>query len=293
MFNEACAARLAQQRNSYRIRSRRELDFLCKKTKFTRHEIKLLYLGWKDICVNGYLNESTCKEIYAQFFPQASDSSLYARHVYRALFSRNNILTNLNNNNILVTNSNLNDQLNEREIDLRTPSPIPNSKQFKQASRKLLNQDCVEQSTTENYQNKSRLRSQSTTGFKSTISTNLQTSSAASNTLGLLSKRRAQSLAKQTLDSSPNYLDRSSNSNLSAIQDEVYFDYPLRRSSRNASSANLSYRDTVPDKISFVEYAISLSALLKGSLEEKLSWTFQLYDVSGDGKSLNLFIYFL
>jgi len=292
LFNEACAARLASQRNSYRIRSRRELDFLCKKTKFTRHEIKLLYLGWKDVCVNGYLNENTCKEIYAGFFPQASDSSLYAKHVYRALFSRNNILTNLNNNNIL--NSNLNDQSNEREFDLRTPSPVP-GKQFKQQTKKFANQD----STTE--QCRSRLRSQSTTGFKSS-SSNVQSSSSTSstttsgaglcNTAGLLSKRRALSLAKQTLDSSSNYpnayldnyLGRSSNSNLSAIQDEVYFDYPLRRSSRNASSANLSYRDTIPEKISFVEYAISLSALLKGSVEEKLAWTFQLYDTNNDGR---------
>lgn len=46
---------------------------------------------------------------------------------------------------------------------------------------------------------------------------------------------------------------------------------------------NLSNRDNIPDKISFVEYAISLSALLKGSLEDKLAWTFQLYDVAGDG----------
>lgn len=260
--------------------------------------------------MNGYLNETTCKEIYAQFFPQASDSSLYARHVYRALFSRNNILTNLNNNNnILVTNANDQMLMTEEDeeddsliptrlidnIGQRTPSPQPGSRQFlrQQANKKVpINQ---ESSGEELHQNKSRLRSQSTTGFKSFVSPSvqlpnvqLQQQTVASNTPGLLSKRRAHSLAKQTLESSSpsNYLDNYSSSRNSNTKDEVYFDYPLKRSSRNASSANLSYccRETIPEKISFVEYAISLSALLKGSLEEKLAWTFQLYDISGDGK---------
>lgn len=223
---------------------------------------------------------------HLQFFPQASDSSLYARHVYRALFSRNNILTGLNNNNPLLTNANNqpgeSDRIGDEErsrLD-RTPSPVP-GKQFRQA-KKLFSQD----SDASSAESRSRLRSQSTAGFKAA---NLAASTASSNsTPGLLSKRRAQSLAKQTLD--VNYLDaKSSNGNLSAIPDEAeyYFDYPLRRSSRNASlhSLNLSCRDSVPEKISFVEYAISLSALLKGSVEEKLAWTFQLYDTTGDGMS--------
>lgn len=176
----------------------------------------------------------------------------------------------------------------------RTPSPVA-GKQFKQA-KKLFSQDSSDTSATA--ENRSRLRSQSTAGFKAAVVNPAAASTASSNsTPGLLSKRRAQSLAKQTLDASANYLDaagRSSNSNLTAIPDEAeyYFDYPFRRSSRNASlhSLNPSYRDSVPDKISFVEYAISLSALLKGSVEEKLAWTFQLYDTAGDG--MNFFKFF-
>lgn len=136
----------------------------------------------------------------------------------------------------MLSNAN-NDQLNERLLEEerskydRTPSPIP-GKQFRQANKKFTNQDSIDLD-----QNKSaRLRSQSTAGFKASSAS---ISTPSNSTPGLLSKRRAQSLAKQTLDSSSNYLDnigRSSNSNLSAIQDEFYFDYPLRRTSRNASS---------------------------------------------------------
>lgn len=234
-----------------------------------------------------------------QFFPQASDSSLYARHVYRALFSRNNILTNLNNNNILLTNANSQQPadperplLDEERLDRTSPPPPPPGKPFKQ-SKKLFAQDSSADASAEH---RSRLRSQSTAGFRAASPAASPAASASSNsTPGLLSKRRAQSLAKQSLDSSANHLDipldttavKSLYANLSAIPDEAeyYFDYPLRRSSRNASlhSLNLSYRDGLPEKISFVEYAISLSALLKGSVEEKLAWTFQLYDVAGDG----------
>lgn len=87
LFNEACAARLAAHFEANKCRRRRELEILCKKTKFTRNELKLLYWGWKCACPNGVLNESTFKEIYAQFFPQAGDSSLYAHYVYQAMFA--------------------------------------------------------------------------------------------------------------------------------------------------------------------------------------------------------------
>ncbi|XP_053212272.1 Kv channel-interacting protein 4-like [Panonychus citri] len=87
LFNEACAARLAANYSANKSRRRRELEILCKKTKFTRNELKLLYWGWKCACPNGILTESTFKEIYAQFFPQAGDSSLYAHYVYSAMFN--------------------------------------------------------------------------------------------------------------------------------------------------------------------------------------------------------------
>ncbi|XP_074594827.1 A-type potassium channel modulatory protein KCNIP1-like [Brevipalpus obovatus] len=86
LFNEACAARLQAHYGATKYRRRRELEILCRRTKFTRNELKLLYWGWKCACPNGTLTESTFKEIYAQFFPQAGDSSLYAHYVYRAMF---------------------------------------------------------------------------------------------------------------------------------------------------------------------------------------------------------------
>ncbi|RWS28533.1 Ca2+ sensor Calsenilin-like protein, partial [Leptotrombidium deliense] len=87
LFNEACAMRLAAHYGAIKGRGKRELESLCRKTKFSRNELKLLYWGWKCACPNGVLTESTFKEIYAQFFPQAGDSSLYAHYVYKAIFA--------------------------------------------------------------------------------------------------------------------------------------------------------------------------------------------------------------
>ncbi|KAI1303623.1 Kv channel-interacting protein 1 [Halotydeus destructor] len=105
LFNEACAVRLAAHYGASKLRGRRELDLLLKRTEFSRNELKLLYWGWKCACPSGILTEATFKDIYAQFFPQAGrrnqpyysailkvvsvfsgDSSLYAHYVYRAMF---------------------------------------------------------------------------------------------------------------------------------------------------------------------------------------------------------------
>lgn len=101
LFNEACAARLQAHYGATKYRRRRELEILCRRTKFTRNELKLLYWGWKCACPTGILTESTFKEIYAQFFPQAGDSSLYAHYVYRAMFGdKGQMRDESGNNNI-------------------------------------------------------------------------------------------------------------------------------------------------------------------------------------------------
>eukprot|EP00105_Crassostrea_gigas_P033368 XP_011456728.1 PREDICTED: Kv channel-interacting protein 4 isoform X2 [Crassostrea gigas] len=57
------------------------LDVLCRKSKFTRKELQIMYRGFKQECPTGIVNEETFKEIYAQFFPQG-DSSAYAHYVF-------------------------------------------------------------------------------------------------------------------------------------------------------------------------------------------------------------------
>lgn len=101
MLNELCGYQPAGQ---HLYRKQQELDVLCKKTSFSRQEIKLLYWGWKVACPEGILDERTFKDIYAQFFPQAGrcqlsrkrkkynplptgDASLYAHFVFNAMFS--------------------------------------------------------------------------------------------------------------------------------------------------------------------------------------------------------------
>ncbi|XP_067138687.1 A-type potassium channel modulatory protein KCNIP1-like isoform X1 [Centruroides vittatus] len=59
------------------------IDALCKTTKFNRKELKFMYQGFKQACPTGIVNESTLKDIYAQFFPQG-DASQYAHYVFKA-----------------------------------------------------------------------------------------------------------------------------------------------------------------------------------------------------------------
>ena len=35
---------------------------------------------------------------------------------------------------------------------------------------------------------------------------------------------------------------------------------------------------------------VSLSTLLHGTLQEKLAWTFRVYDLNGDGETLSLYL---
>ncbi|XP_071040749.1 Kv channel-interacting protein 4-like [Parasteatoda tepidariorum] len=60
------------------------LDALCKTTKFTRKEIRLIYQGFKQECPSGVVTEETFKDIFGQFFPQG-DSNQYAHYVFKSL----------------------------------------------------------------------------------------------------------------------------------------------------------------------------------------------------------------
>lgn len=58
------------------------LDALCRTTKFSRKELKIMYRGFKQECPSGVVKEDTFKDIYAQFFPQC-DSTTYAHYVFK------------------------------------------------------------------------------------------------------------------------------------------------------------------------------------------------------------------
>ncbi|KXJ74741.1 hypothetical protein RP20_CCG013048 [Aedes albopictus] len=59
------------------------LEDLCRLTKFTRQEIRVMYRGFKTECPDGVVNEDSFKDIYAKFFPHGN-SSLYAHYVFKA-----------------------------------------------------------------------------------------------------------------------------------------------------------------------------------------------------------------
>lgn len=59
------------------------LEDLCRQTKFTRQEIRVMYRGFKQECPDGVVQEDAFKDIYAKFFPHGN-SSLYAHYVFKA-----------------------------------------------------------------------------------------------------------------------------------------------------------------------------------------------------------------
>ncbi|KAH8399209.1 hypothetical protein KR215_004857 [Drosophila sulfurigaster] len=59
------------------------LEDLCRQTKFTKQEIRVMYRGFKTECPEGVVHEDCFKDIYAKFFPHGN-SSLYAHYVFKA-----------------------------------------------------------------------------------------------------------------------------------------------------------------------------------------------------------------
>jgi Ca2+-binding EF-hand superfamily protein len=63
----------------YRPESLRKL---CEETKFNKHELQLMYRGFKQGCPNGIVTLQQFKDIYAQFFPAGGASGRYAQFVF-------------------------------------------------------------------------------------------------------------------------------------------------------------------------------------------------------------------
>ncbi|XP_050543944.1 Kv channel-interacting protein 4 [Daktulosphaira vitifoliae] len=59
------------------------LEDLCRQTKFTRQEIRIMYRGFKQKCPEGVVHEDLFKDIYSKFFPHGN-SNLYAHFVFKA-----------------------------------------------------------------------------------------------------------------------------------------------------------------------------------------------------------------
>ncbi|XP_045506068.1 Kv channel-interacting protein 1 [Colias croceus] len=59
------------------------LEELCRQTKFSKQEIRVMYRGFKTECPEGVVHEESFKDIYAKFFPHGN-SALYAHYVFKA-----------------------------------------------------------------------------------------------------------------------------------------------------------------------------------------------------------------
>ncbi|XP_045457128.1 Kv channel-interacting protein 1 [Melitaea cinxia] len=59
------------------------LEELCRQTKFSKQEIRVMYRGFKTECPEGVVHEDSFKDIYAKFFPHGN-SALYAHYVFKA-----------------------------------------------------------------------------------------------------------------------------------------------------------------------------------------------------------------
>ncbi|KAI1304642.1 Kv channel-interacting protein 4 [Halotydeus destructor] len=60
-----------------------DLNKLCKLYKFERHEIRLLYQGFKQECPNGVCTEELFKNLFSKLFP-LGDATSYAHFVFKA-----------------------------------------------------------------------------------------------------------------------------------------------------------------------------------------------------------------
>ncbi|XP_013196246.1 Kv channel-interacting protein 4 [Amyelois transitella] len=60
------------------------LGALARSTRFTRHEIKLMYRGFKQECPSGVVDEDAFKHIFSQFFP-LGDATQYAHYVFNTI----------------------------------------------------------------------------------------------------------------------------------------------------------------------------------------------------------------
>ncbi|XP_050420712.1 Kv channel-interacting protein 4 [Adelges cooleyi] len=85
-FEEAALLELEEQLdNSSAFQHARPvaLEDLCRQTKFTRQEIRIMYRGFKQKCPEGVVHEDLFKDIYSKFFPHGN-SNLYAQFVFKA-----------------------------------------------------------------------------------------------------------------------------------------------------------------------------------------------------------------
>ncbi|PZC71630.1 hypothetical protein B5X24_HaOG212868 [Helicoverpa armigera] len=57
---------------------------LAQSTRFTPHEIKLMYRGFKQECPSGVVDEEAFKNIFCQFFP-LGDATQYAHYVFKTI----------------------------------------------------------------------------------------------------------------------------------------------------------------------------------------------------------------
>lgn len=60
------------------------IDVLCKLTKFSKRELKIMYREFKMECPDGIIREDVFKTIYQQFFPKGTDISNYAHFVFNS-----------------------------------------------------------------------------------------------------------------------------------------------------------------------------------------------------------------
>ncbi|KPJ14990.1 Kv channel-interacting protein 4 [Papilio machaon] len=64
-------------------------DALARACRFTPHEIKLMYRGFKQECPTGMVDEESFKNIFCQFFP-LGDATQYAHYVFNTVKHKQN-----------------------------------------------------------------------------------------------------------------------------------------------------------------------------------------------------------
>ncbi|KAG1653457.1 Calsenilin [Nymphon striatum] len=224
------------------------IDRLCNNTNFTRKELQTIYRSFKQACPLGLATESLLQDMFSQIFPHG-DSSLYAHFVFKSFDHDGNGSLNFESahRNMYKFSKALKDmsEIMRRVVVVEYNERLLSLREEKTPSELLLG-----------YNLRNRL------------------SLAAS----------AQKSTKIIVRNGGKLWVRDYRKNAPKWDADVRLEltnsfHVLAELNEDLDRENSQFIRTVKK-----EFVVGLSSLSRGTFEDKLRWTFKLYDINGDGR---------